>query len=76
MNDFIASKYTPQRDPAQTDDEQANIFYRNQMHSRYKQEEQSLKNILNNHVKPEPGISLKLRINYKNRTVSNLFIKK
>ena len=26
-------------------------------------------------VKPEPGISLKLRIYYKNKTVSNLFVK-
>ena len=75
MNDFIASKYTPQQDPTQTELEQVNLFYKNQMHSRYKQEEQSLKNIFNNHVKSEPGISLKLRIYYKNRTVSNLFIR-
>ena len=71
---FFAGKCTPQQDPTQAEDEHVNLFYKNQMHSRYKQEEQSLKNIWNNHVKPEPGISLKLRIYYKNKTVSNLFI--
>ena len=75
MNDFNASKYIPQQEPTQTEDEHVNLFYRNQMHSRYKQEEQSSKNILNYHVTSEPGISLKLRIDYKNRTVSNLFLK-
>ena len=33
MNDFIASKYTPQQDPTQAKDEHVNLFYKNQMHS-------------------------------------------
>ena len=45
------------------------------MHSRYKQEEQTLRKFIKNHVKPQANVHMKLLIYYKNRTVANLFVK-
>ena len=45
------------------------------MHSRYKQEEETLRKVVNKHVKPLANVRMKLLIYYKNRTVANLFVR-
>ena len=52
-----------------------NLFYRNQMSSQYKQEETNLRKIIYENVTPREGSSIKLSIYYKNRKLSQLFIK-
>ena len=45
------------------------------MSSRYKQDELRLRSIMTEHVKPNADTNVKLLIYYKNKTVSNLFIR-
>lgn len=53
-----------------------NLYYRNQMSSRYKQEENNLRRIIEQHISPtSDNDQIKLSIYYKNQKVKNLFIK-
>ena len=75
-NDFIAKQYAPQSQPQTSQAVEAvNFFYKSQMHSRYKQEEDTLRKYINKHVKPLANVRMKLLIYYKNRTVANLFVR-
>ena len=52
------------------------LFFRNQMSSQYKQEEKSIRKIIQDHISPSENNSLiKLQIFYKNKKLRNLFIK-
>lgn len=52
------------------------LFYRNQMSSSYKHEEKQLRKIIKENVNPvAPSTQVQLRIYYRNRKLSNLFIK-
>ena len=51
------------------------LYYRNQMTSQYKQDERNLRSVIDQYVTPEQDKTLKLFIYYKNRKVSNMFVK-
>ena len=74
-NKFISMKFTPEQQKSQAFNETVNLIYKNHMTSRYKQEEQRLKKIVDDHVKPNTATDVKLSIFYKNKTVANLFIR-
>ena len=50
------------------------IFYKNQFHKNYKQDETALRNIIKNHVF-QINVKLKLLIYYKNKRVSDFLIR-
>jgi hypothetical protein len=53
-----------------------NIYYRNQMTKNYKEDENILRKIVHQYVKPiDPGSSVNLLIYYKNRKLRDLLIK-
>ena len=52
-----------------------NFFYRSQMNSQYKQDENNLTRIINNNIQPVANNKIKLCIYYKNRKLSQLLIK-
>ena len=71
---FIARKQqSNEESPGNTN--QINFFYRNQMSSQNKQEEQNIRKIIEDHTSPKAGHTIKLSIYYKSRKLSQLFIK-
>ena len=51
------------------------LYYRNQMSSNYKQEEQNLRKIVKDHLSPiAENTEISLKIYYKNKKLRNLFI--
>ena len=75
VHSFVNEKYTQQQVPTIDENSQINFFYKNQMTSTYKQEEKTLRKIVRSHVLPAPEKAVRLNIYYKNKKVSNLFIK-
>ena len=62
--------------PPPTPQEEIKIFYRNYWHSDYKKDENALKEIIENNVKPVNDDNiLKIIIYYKNKKTSNLILK-
>ena len=51
------------------------LYYRNQMNNMYKQEEKTLRKIIENNTKPANSTQIKLMIYYRNRKIKNLFIR-
>ena len=76
INKFMA-KLNVVDEPPSTSEQHPTIelFYRNQMSSMHKQEEKNLKLIVQNCLQPRNNANIKLHIYYKNKKLSNLFIK-
>ena len=55
--------------------ENLQVFYKNQYHRNYKQDEKSLREIINNNVKPKDNYNVKLIIYYKSKKTHNLIMK-
>ena len=77
VNKFISKHIeNPPQNQCDTETEKILLYYRNQMSSYYKQEEQNLKRIISSNVLPtDENKSISLLIYYKNKKVRNLFIK-
>ena len=76
--DCVLKKYVQQKQsqPQETSNQTHDLFYRNQMTSRFKIDEKVLKNIIKQNIKcTNENESIKLNIYYKNRKVSNLVMK-
>ena len=75
VNTFLTQKINP----IVTDNNPTSnikLYYRGQMTSRYRQEEQRLRNIINNHIQPTNGNdTINLQIYYKAKKLQHLFIK-
>ena len=75
INKFITRKQTCTDLPSTTSNEIV-FFFKNQMTSQYKQDEATLKKIIDNNVlASDPEQKIKLLIYYKNKRLRNLFIK-
>ena len=73
INKFITNN---QSTPIAQQTNYVKIFYQNQMSSQYKQEENNLKKIVNDHLTPtNQEESIQLQIYYKNKKLKNLLIK-
>ena len=74
VNKFLSYKLSHHKPPEKLNNIQ--LFYRNQMTSKYKQDEAQLKKIIYDNVKPvQPNSRLQLNIYYTSRKLANLFIK-
>lgn len=73
INKCLNKLYNPPTVPETTTN--INLYYRNQMHNQYKQEEQNLRKIVQDHITPHNEAKINLRIYYKNRKLSHLLIK-
>ena len=74
----IINKWYAGDSNAETDDQKNKIklYYKNQFHHSYKQDERALKDIIKNHVKPiNDEDEIDLIIYYKNRKTSSLIMK-
>jgi hypothetical protein len=71
INKFLQHKFDDNNN--QDNVEQINIFYRNQMSSQHKQEEQMLRKIIDDHLNPRPNSCVKLSIFYKNLKLSQIY---
>ena len=68
--------YTTEQRPPQNNVEHIKLFYQAIMHTKYKEEEHAIKNIVQRHFTPtDPAKHLQLIIYYKNRKTSNLIMK-
>ena len=74
INRFLANKFS--NNPVDKDNKTIiNIFYNNQMHNNYKQEERIIKSLINDNIDCNSGYSVKLIFYYKNPKTRNLVIK-
>jgi len=73
---FVEKKYTQVETTDENVSNDIKLFYKNQMTSQYKQEENNLRNILMKHVKTNnDNDKIKINIYYKNRKLKDLLIK-
>lgn len=76
INRFITSKIDSPLTPDPPPPPDTRLYFEHQMTSNYKNEEKSLHNIIDKHIKPtNPSAKVKLIIYYRNRKLRNLFIK-
>ena len=76
INKFLTNKQSQQKNFTAEESNHIQIFYRNQMSSQYKQEENNLRKIVTDHLTPtNPDETTKLQIYYRNKKLKNLLIK-
>ena len=74
INRFLVNKFSD--NPANKDSKTTiNIFYNNQMHDSYKQEERIIKSLVHDNIDCSSNYSVKMIFYYKNPKSSNLIIK-
>ena len=73
--DAFLNRKTFQPQESQSIEKTIKLYYRNQMTSQYKQEEQNLRKIVQRHINPTANAKIELSIYYKNRKLSNLLIR-
>lgn len=73
ISTFLNKKHGEHHESTNTNNE-VSLFYRNQMSSQYKQEENNINKIISENIIPNNNKTVKLLIYYKNRKLSQLFI--
>ena len=74
INSFLNKKLDNNR-AEDTTSTNINLYYRNQMSSQYKQEENNLRKIIDDNITPQTNNSVKLAIYYKNKKLSQMLIR-
>ena len=74
LNRFLLKKFS---DPTVNQESKTtvNIFYNNQMHKNYKQEERIIKSLVHDNIDCKADYSVKIIFYYKNSKSSNLVIR-
>ena len=73
INKFLSKRYVDR--PINNNKNVTKLFYRNQMNTQHKQDENNLNKIIDDYTQPTDNKITKLCIYYKNKKLSQLFIK-